>query len=134
MKIESVEELRVFAQIVESGSLTAAARALSMPTNTVSRRLAALEERLDTQLLYRTTRSQSLTETGRLFLGRVRRILGEIEATEASLLQEAGGLKGTVRISVMSLVSESLLEALTPLMAAHPNLRLQVWVNDSRAT
>ncbi|MFT5680920.1 MAG: DNA-binding transcriptional LysR family regulator [Myxococcota bacterium] len=130
MKIESLEELRIFAQIVESGSLTAAARALGLPSNTVSRRLAALEERLDTRLLYRTTRSLSLSETGRILLSRARRILQEVEATETALQGEKEGLSGMVRISVPSLLTADLLASMKALLREHPGLRLQVRVND----
>lgn len=130
MKLESLEELRVFAQIVESGSLTAAARALGMPANTVSRRLAALEERLDSQLLYRTTRSMSLTEKGHTLLGRARRILDEVQATEVALKRETEGLSGVVRISVPSLLTHDMLDALSGLLQSEPGLRLLIRVND----
>lgn len=130
MKIESLEELRVFTQIVESGSLTGAARALGLPSNTVSRRLAALEERLDTRLLYRTTRSMSLSETGRTLLGRAQRILQEVEATELALQREKEGLSGMVKISVPSLLTADLLASVKGLLRQHHGLRLQVKVND----
>jgi DNA-binding transcriptional LysR family regulator len=53
-------------RVVESGSLSAAARAIPMSLTSVSRHLAALEQRLGTQLLRRTTRHLSLTDEGRL--------------------------------------------------------------------
>jgi len=130
VKLESLEELRVFAQIVESGSLTAAGRALGMAPNTVSRRLAALEKRLGTVLLYRTTRSQSLTEAGRTLLYRAHRILGEAGAAEAALQQDGEQLKGLVRISVPSVLSHDLLRCLAPLVSANRDLELEVRVND----
>lgn len=130
MKLESLEELRVFSQIVESGSLTAAARALGMAPNTVSRRLASLEERLDTQLLYRTTRSMSLSEPGRALLGRARRILEQVEAAETALQTESERLTGLVRISVPSVLSADLLASLQPLLRDNPGLRLDVQVHD----
>lgn len=130
MKLESLEELRVFAQIVESGSLTGAARALGMPANTISRRLAALEQRLDTRLLYRSTRSLSLSESGRSLLGRARRILDEAEAAETILRQESEGLVGLVRVGVPSVLTGGLIRALKPLMAQHPGLRLRIGVYD----
>jgi len=130
MKLESLEELRVFTQIVESGSLTAAARALGMPPTTISRRLAALEERLGTQLLYRTTRSQSLSETGRALLTSAQRILSEVESAELTLQQETEGLTGIVRISAVSVLTRDIMLALKPLMSKHPGLHIQLKVND----
>jgi len=130
MKLESLEELRVFAQIVESGSLTAAAKALGMPANTVSRRLASLEERLGQRLLHRTTRSQSLSEAGRTMVVRAQQILGEVEAAEAALQREAEGLSGLVKLSVPSILAADMFRCIRALLAQNPGLRLQVAVND----
>ena len=130
MKLESIEELRVFAQIVESGSLTAAGRVLGMGTNTVSRRLASLEERLGTTLLNRTTRSVSLSESGRTLLARARVLLEEVEATEVALQRGREGLAGVVRVGVPSVLAEDLLRALTPLLKENPSLRLQLAIHD----
>ncbi len=130
MKLESLEELKIFAQVVESGSLTAAARALSLPATTVGRRLASLEDRLGTKLLHRTTRTQSLSEPGRTLLARCRTILVEVEAAEAALVAEQEGLNGVVRIGVPSVLSRDLLDMLAPLMDQHPGLRLRVSIHD----
>lgn len=119
-------DTHTFAQIVECGSLAEAARALGMPPNTVSRRLSALEARLDTTVVYRTTRSLAITESGRTLLWQARRILEEVEATETALTERKRGLQGLVRISVLSVVSDALVDALGPLMSAHPNLKVQV--------
>ncbi len=130
MKLESLDELRVFVQIVESGSMAQAARALGQPTSTVSRRLQLLEERLGTRLLYRTTRSLSLAEHGRVVLARARRILAEAEELESSLEQADEGVSGLVRIGVPSVLSRELLTHLTPLLGEHAGLRLAISVHD----
>lgn len=130
MKLESLEELRVFLQIVESGSLSAAARVLGMPTNTVSRRLQSLEARIDATLLYRTTRSQSLSEAGRTLVARARRILEEVDATEARLEREAEGLVGLIRVSVPSVLTGAFFMSMEPLLSENPGLHIQVEVND----
>ncbi len=130
MKLESLEELRVFTQIVESGSMAAAAKVLAMPANTVSRRLASLEERLGTKLLYRTTRSITVSEHGGTLLGQARRILDAAELAESILQQDRQGLTGTVRIGVPSILTADMLVALRPLMIRNPGLRLQVSVHD----
>lgn len=130
MRLESLEELRVFAQIVESGSLSGAARALGLPANTVGRRLSALEDRLGCTLLHRTTRSQSLSEPGQVLLGRAQSILEQVEAAELALMQEGQSLAGTVRLSVPSVLTADMFVCLAPLLEKHPELRLQVSVND----
>jgi DNA-binding transcriptional LysR family regulator len=59
-----LNDIVVFASVVEAGSFTAAARVLAMPKTTVSRRVAALEREVGVRLLQRTTRSLSLTDAG----------------------------------------------------------------------
>jgi len=130
MMLESLEELRVFAQIVESGSMSGAARALGMPANTVSRRLASLEGRVGVRLLNRTTRSISLNEAGRAVLDRAQRILREADAVEADLRRDKEGLSGTIRVSMPSVMTHDVLAAIGPLMQTHAELRVQLHVHD----
>lgn len=94
-----LREVLIFAQVVRSGSFTAAARELGMQKSGVSRRVAALEERLGTRLLQRTTRSLRLTDEGRIYYEHCARALSEIEEAEAAL----GGLqeepRGVLRVT-----------------------------------
>src|SRR4029078_13066847 len=62
-----LNDIAVFARVVEAGSFTAAARLLGMPKTTVSRRIAALEREVGVRLLQRTTRSLNMTDAGRLY-------------------------------------------------------------------
>jgi len=130
MRLESVEELRVFATVVEAGSMAGAARSLGLPPNTVSRRIAALEGRLGVRLLNRTTRSVSLSEHGRTFIAPAHRILEAVEAAEAALRREREGLSGRVRIGMPSVLVTDVLAALRPLLAEHPDLRIEATVHD----
>ncbi|WP_269501307.1 LysR family transcriptional regulator [Burkholderia sp. IMCC1007] len=66
-QITDLNDLRPFAEVIEHGSLTAAARSLGAQTSRLSRCIRALEEELGVRLLHRTSRSVSLTETGRRF-------------------------------------------------------------------
>lgn len=77
--------MEVFAAVADCGSLAKAARQLRLSPPAVTRALAALEDRLGTRLLLRTTRSVRLTEAGARFLADTRRILSDIgEAEEAA--------------------------------------------------
>jgi DNA-binding transcriptional LysR family regulator len=60
-------EAAVFVKVVQSGSFSAAARQLGLPTSTISTRVARLEKRLGVTLLQRTTRRLHLTESGSLY-------------------------------------------------------------------
>src|SRR5690242_8566993 len=92
--------LTVFAQVAEAGGFSAAARRLSMSTTMVSNHVQALEERLGARLLNRTTRRVSLTDVGRAYYERCRRILAELEEADqaAGLLQTT--VRGTLRLYV----------------------------------
>ena len=124
--IESLEELRVFAHIVEAGTLAGAGKSLGMAANTVSRRLASLEQRLGVALFHRTTRSIAITEAGRTLLGPARRMLDAAAMAEAQLDEERAGLSGTVHLGVPSVLAAEALEVLAPLLDAHAGLRLDV--------
>jgi DNA-binding transcriptional LysR family regulator len=71
-----LNEILVFARVVQAGSFTAAAAALGMPKSTVSRKVSDLEERLHSRLLQRTTRKLSLTDVGRTYYDYCARIVG----------------------------------------------------------
>jgi len=129
-RLDSIEELRVFVQVVQSGSIAAAAKVLRLPPLTVGRRLQALEQRLDRRLLNRSTRNQSLSEAGRAFLDHALRILDEVDGAEAFLDSERTGIAGNVAIGVVSALARDTLKALQPLLRDHPGLRLQLRVVD----
>jgi DNA-binding transcriptional LysR family regulator len=76
-----------FVRIVESGSLSAAARAQGQSLAAVSRQLAQFEDELGVRLLNRTTRKVVATEPGRAFYAQAKRILGDLEEAEAALTQ-----------------------------------------------
>jgi DNA-binding transcriptional LysR family regulator len=95
-----LNEIVVFARVVQAGSFVAAARALGMPKSTVSRKVADLEERLDTRLLQRTTRTLSLTDAGRIFYDHCARIATEVETAERAVTSLRETPRGLLRITV----------------------------------
>lgn len=73
-----------FVAVAESGQFTAAAERLGVSSSHISRQIARLEERLQTRLLYRSTRRVSLTEAGQTFLQHCQRLQdGRDEALRA---------------------------------------------------
>jgi DNA-binding transcriptional LysR family regulator len=91
------EEWRVFVAVASLKSFTNAARQLGKSPQAVTRAVAALERRLDTRLLHRTTRSVSLSNDGERLLERSRRALAELDALEAP--GETGELRGTLSVT-----------------------------------
>ncbi|MFM0169899.1 LysR substrate-binding domain-containing protein [Paraburkholderia sediminicola] len=97
--ITDLNDLRLFAEVVEHGSFTAAARSLGVQTSKLSRRVRALEEELGVRLLNRTSRSLSLTETGRRFHQHCLALVAESKAARDFVDQTRSKPQGTIRIS-----------------------------------
>src|SRR5271167_5246040 len=94
-----LNSLKVFAEIVEAGSFSEAARRLKMPISTVSRRIAELEDQLGVRLLERTTRSLRLTELGAEVLEHAVRSAELSDAVESIISNRLSDASGTLRLS-----------------------------------
>lgn len=114
--------MRVFVQVVDSGSFAAAAEVLSLSGAHVSRLIADLEQHLQTRLLQRTTRRLSLTESGERFLLRCRGILDDIRDASAEASGAHLNPRGRLRVHCMS----GLGVLITPLIARYSELHPQV--------
>lgn len=97
--LRDLNDLEVFARVVERQGFSRAAKELGVPPSTVSRRVSRLEERLGVRLLQRTTRTVHLTEAGRVYFERVSLALREIENAEVSLQNIQGTPRGRVRVT-----------------------------------
>ena len=97
--MDKLEAMRTFVDIVDHGSLTAAANAAGRSLPTVVRVLAALEDSLGTRLLRRTTRRMSLTPEGRTYLEHCRRILADVEEAELSVVSGQSEPRGAIRMT-----------------------------------
>lgn len=100
--MDTLQNMRVFARVVEAGSFTSAAQQMSLTTAHVSRAVADLERHLRTRLMNRTTRRIALTEAGERYLLRCQQIMSYVEEAEA----EAGAAyvkpSGRLRIHAMT--------------------------------
>ena len=92
------DNLALFVKAVDTGSLSGAARALRLSLPSVSRHMTALEERIGTRLLIRTTRSLALTEAGRNYYEHAKQILAHLDEVEANLLADAAVPSGKVSV------------------------------------
>ncbi|WP_322547677.1 LysR family transcriptional regulator [Stenotrophomonas geniculata] len=99
-KFDYLGDVEVFLAVVEHGSFTAGAVALSTTPSVLSRAVTRLEARLGRQLLQRTTRRVGLTDAGRLYLEQVRTAFGLLNDAERDVLAQDGALAGRVRLSV----------------------------------
>lgn len=122
--LTDLNDLEVFARVVEKAGFSRAARELGVPASTVSRRVARLEESLGVRLLQRTTRTMHLTDAGRVYFERISRALREIEGAEHSLREVQGTPRGVVRITT---VSEPFVEGiLYDFLEKHPDVSLEI--------
>jgi DNA-binding transcriptional LysR family regulator len=126
------QEMAVFVRVAESGSLSRAARELSLSQPSVSRIVGTLEARLGTTLLLRTTRSISLTEAGALYLERAKHLLAEMEEVEQAT-RGIDSLHGVIRLAMPVLYgSRAIIPALAPFLSRHPDLRVEMIMSDAR--
>lgn len=128
-----VEGITAFVAVVESGSVSEAARRLRLSKSVVSERLAELERSLGGVLLHRTTRKLTLTEDGAAFRLRATRIVQEIEEATAEMAARRGTLSGPLRIAApVTFGRMHLGPALYPFLAEHPEIQLVLDIDDRR--
>jgi hypothetical protein len=85
MPVDTLTSIKVFRQVVESGTFVTAAERLDLSTAMVSKHVMHAEKRLGVRLLNRNSRTLSLTEPGRVYFERCKTILEDLEATELEL-------------------------------------------------
>lgn len=124
-----LNEIIVFARVVQRGSFVAAGRVLAMPKSTVSRKVSALEERLGTRLLHRTTRKLSLTDEGRAYFQHAARILAELEAADAAITERLEAPRGLLRVTT-PLNLGRLGATVAEFMGRCPEVRLEIVCTD----
>ncbi|WNF47522.1 LysR family transcriptional regulator [Pseudomonas sp. SG20056] len=120
---------RVFVEVVERGSQTAAADALEMSRAMVSRYLGELETWVGARLLHRTTRKLSLTGAGEQLLGQCREMLAMAEAMQSVSRTDEAAPRGTLRIACsQSLAQAWLVHALDGFTRLYPQVSIDLLV------
>ncbi len=120
------EAYEAFVQVVEQGSVSAAARALGVPRPTVSRRLARLEERLGERLIRRGTRRMQVTRVGRQLYQRVRGPLAALASAEQEVRDRSEAPRGLLRVAVPPLLAGPLAPVLRRFQERYPDVSLEV--------
>ncbi len=130
--MDSTQGLEEFVAIVETGSISAAARSLGAPRPTVSRRLKQLEERLGVRLAHRSTRRFLLTRAGQELFTRARRIVAEARAAEEAIRRLDDVPRGLLRVAAPSGGAGTFLnDCLVGFLERWPEVELEV-VHDPR--
>jgi DNA-binding transcriptional LysR family regulator len=127
----SLADVALFVRIVETGSLSAAARERNVPVSQVSRALARLEGVCRARLLHRSTHALSLTDEGDGFLLHARQLLATADDLQGVLGARAGGPSGWVRLGVSAVLAQAIVAPSLPaLYARHPGLHVDLAVDD----
>ncbi|MEM7241547.1 MAG: LysR family transcriptional regulator [Pseudomonadota bacterium] len=125
--LNNLKSLGVFAKVAETGSFSKAAAALGISAPVVSQHITQLETQLDTALIYRSTRSLSLTDAGEKLAAHA---LKMIEAAEEGLDEiEEGAIEHSGRLTITApsfLATPALTDVLIEFQAAHPKVDLRV--------
>ncbi len=134
MKIENVADLRVLVETARRGSLTAASRELNVTPAAASAMLKRLEALLGARLFERSTRAMRLTVEGQMLLEYATRALELLEEGEAQLVDTGARLIGTLRVSVPSDLTRSvLLPWFDEFLALNLGVQLALSVSDRPA-
>ncbi len=124
--------LRAFAAVAEESSFSRAAQALGVSPSALSQMVRGLEDRVGARLLNRTTRSVSLTETGRMLLDRIRPAMGDLGAAVQHVRSTNGRPAGTVRVQAFRVAADLFLGPMLAQFARdYPEIVLDVALDDS---
>lgn len=129
-----LNDIWLFVHVVRAGSFAAAGRKLSMPPNTISRRLQTLEAAMGVRLLQRSTRQLNMTAAGREFFERCAPGLEDIEHASASLTGSQGQPSGSLRVTApVDFFDNFSIEWMHEFMHLYPKVQLEFVLNDGRA-
>lgn len=129
--MDKLRAMATFVRIVDRGSLTAAANDLGVSLPSVVRTLAALESALGVRLLNRTTRRLSMTDEGREYAARCRRVLAEVDEAEAALSARRAKPRGRLHLTAPVLFGRMHVAPLVTAFALrHPGLQVDVTLLD----
>ena len=131
--MQDLNDLYYFVQVVDHGGFAPAGRALDEPKSKLSRRLAALEERLGVRLLQRSTRRFSVTETGQIYYQHCKAVLVEAEAAQSAIDALRVEPRGTVRIACpLTLLDAYVNDMLVDYMAQYPEVTVVLEASNRR--
>ena len=129
--MDRITGMEVFVRVALLGSLSAAARALSMSQTMATKHVAALEKRLGVKLLHRTTRRLTLTEAGQNYFNAVEIILEDINRADAQVSLAATEVQGRLRLNApVSFGIHQIAPLLPKLSSLYPKLTIELGLND----
>lgn len=131
--MKDLNDMLVFSLVVESGSFTAAAAKLGIPTSSVSRKVSRLEQQLGVRLLERTTRKHHLSEVGQVFYQHCQRIKEELDYAESSVQQLLATPQGKLRVGTSVSIGQQLISpSIAEFLCRYPRIELELSLTNRR--
>lgn len=128
---DALLSMRVFVRVVEAGSLARAADTLGLLRPAATRHIQALEERLRTRLLNRTTRRLSVTPAGSVYYEQVVRLLGDLDQIESDFSEARQSVRRRIRVDMPAALARLvILPALPAFLAHHRDVRVDVSIGE----
>ncbi len=129
--MDKFESIRAFTEVVEAGGFAAAARKMQLSRSAVNKLVINLENHLGVQLLYRTTRKVTVTDTGRAFYDRCLDILSSLEEAELAVSQQQSQPIGNLKINApMSFGISVLGTKIAEFITRYRDVRIQLTLED----
>ncbi len=131
--LDELRQIAIFAKTVDHGSFRAAAKALDLSPSVVSHHVGQLEQRLDTALLYRSTRKLSLTPDGERLLVAAHAMMDAAESGLQDIVSHTQQPSGMLRITAPAFLAQSALtDQLASFSLAYPDVQLTIDFSDAR--
>ncbi|OUR78954.1 hypothetical protein A9Q83_05980 [Alphaproteobacteria bacterium 46_93_T64] len=129
--MDNLPAVRLFLQIANTGSFSAAARLMGLATSSVTRQIGNLENELGVRLLHRTTRQVSLTEAGHLYYKRATSSIADYDDMNRAVSEMDGAPRGLLRITAPLIVGRAYLAPrLSEFYALYPEINIQLSLSD----
>ena len=125
--MQDLNDLWYFVQVVDNGGFSPASRAIGIPKSRLSRRIALLEESLETRLIQRSTRSFMVTEAGQIFYRHCKAMIIEAEAAQEAINTLRAEPRGLIRLTCpIALLHVHIAQMLARFMALYPQVTVQL--------
>lgn len=125
--MQDLNEMAIFAIVVNTGSFTKAADKLKLPKSTVSRKVSQLEKRVGVRLINRTTRNLKPTETGKLYYSQCLKMLEQAEEADRIVSNMQSEPSGLLRISTpLSFGTPFFIKVIKRFLDKYPKVNIEI--------
>jgi DNA-binding transcriptional LysR family regulator len=129
--VDELKSMRAFVKVVETGSFAEAARQTHTSKSVMTKRVNQLEDHLQLELMQRSTRKLTITDTGAAFYERCVDLLAELDEAKSAVSSIEWGLTGTFRVScISSLTASYMADDICEFQQDHPDLRIELLQHD----